>query len=154
MAGAQSEPNIWSFKDSVLGNHEPLLQWKLKMLNAVGHEHNMGTVWWGLFAQAPCWKHMDVGIWQSSSALRKRKTVEISVCTHCISSDSLEILSQFPYRIYTKCFQSPHFAVTGFGIFFSTFLTSHLQFLWIIESLRMEKALKIIESNHDLTILP
>lgn len=126
MAGAQSEPNIWSFKDSVLVNHNPLLQWTL---DAVGHKHNMGAVWWKLFAQDPCWKHADVEIWQNSSALRKRNTVEISVCTHCIiwlSWDSIcfhigFILSAFRVHILLPSLS---------GFFFPTLLMSHLQFLW------------------------
>lgn len=85
VAGAQPEPNTWSFSGSILWNTEHLLQWELRILDRGRGKQNIGLVQWGLFAQAPCRKHMNVGIWQSSLALWKIKTVEVSVCTHCFN---------------------------------------------------------------------
>lgn len=85
VAGAQPEPNTWSFSGSILWNAEHLLQWELRILDRGRDKQDIGLVQWGLFAQAPCRKHMNVGIWQSSLALWKIKTVEVSVCTHCFN---------------------------------------------------------------------
>lgn len=71
------KPNICSYLGSILWNTEHLLQWKLGLLTRGRDKKNTGLVCWGLFAQAACGKHMNVGIWQWSLALWKINPIEI-----------------------------------------------------------------------------